>query len=69
MRTIIPQNNIINETTMNIIELTLKKLKDKNNLNDDCKSCSLSDVCFGCRSRSFAAKNGIYGKDPRCFRN
>jgi len=49
--------------------LIIKKLKDKNNLNDDCKSCSLSDVCFGCRSRSFAAKNGIYGKDPRCFRN
>jgi radical SAM protein with 4Fe4S-binding SPASM domain len=49
--------------------LIIKKLKDKNNLNEDCKSCSLSNECFGCRSRSFAAGNGIYGKDPRCFRN
>jgi len=49
--------------------LIIKKLKDKNNLNEDCKSCSLSDECFGCRSRSFATGNGIYGKDPRCFRN
>lgn len=49
--------------------LIFKKLKDKNNLNEDCKSCSLSDECFGCRSRSFAAGNGLYGKDPRCFRN
>ena len=48
--------------------LIIKKLKDKNNLNEDCKSCHLSDECFGCRSRSFASGNGIYGKDPRCFR-
>lgn len=48
--------------------LIFKKLKDKKNLQDDCKTCSLNDICFGCRSRSFAAGNGIYGKDPRCFR-
>jgi radical SAM protein with 4Fe4S-binding SPASM domain len=58
--------DIVNENRDNLI---IKKLKDKNNLNKDCKSCSLSDVCFGCRSRSFAAGNGIYSKDPRCFRN
>jgi len=49
--------------------LIIKKLKDKNNLSEDCKSCSLSESCWGCRSRSFAAGYGIYGKDPRCFRN
>ena len=57
--------DIVNE---NRDYLIIKKLKDKKNLNEDCKSCSLSDECFGCRSRSFAAGNGIYGKDPRCFR-
>jgi len=49
--------------------LITKKLKDKNNLSADCITCSLSESCWGCRSRSFAAGNGIYGKDPRCFRN
>ncbi len=48
--------------------LIFKKLKDKKNLPDDCKKCSLNDICFGCRSRSYASGNGIYGKDPRCFR-
>jgi radical SAM protein with 4Fe4S-binding SPASM domain len=48
--------------------LIIKKLKYKNNLSDDCKNCFLSDACWGCRSRSFAAGNGLYGKDPRCFR-
>ena len=48
--------------------LLFKKLKDKNNLSEDCRTCSLSDSCWGCRSRSYAAGNGIYGKDPRCFR-
>lgn len=48
--------------------LVIKKMKDGDNLSDDCKSCFLSDNCWGCRSRSFAAGNGLYGKDPRCFR-
>lgn len=48
--------------------LIFKKLKGKNNLSEDCKSCSLSNNCWGCRSRSYAAGNGLYGKDPRCFR-
>lgn len=49
--------------------LIIKKLKDKKNLSEDCRSCSLTDSCWGCRSRSFAAGNGIYGKDPMCFRS
>lgn len=48
--------------------LLIKKLKDKNNLSEDCKTCSLSDSCWGCRSRSYSVGTGIYGKDPRCFR-
>lgn len=48
--------------------LLIKKLKNKNYLSEDCKTCSLSNSCWGCRSRSYAAGNGIYGKDSRCFR-
>jgi len=48
--------------------LVFKKLKNKNNLPKDCISCELSDKCWGCRSRAYASGNGIYGKDPRCFR-
>lgn len=49
-------------------ELCFKFFKDKDNLPDSCKFCKINDVCWGCRSRSFAAGRGIYGKDPRCFR-
>jgi radical SAM protein with 4Fe4S-binding SPASM domain len=52
----------------NMNHLIFKKFKDDNNLPEDCKICSLSNICWGCRSRAFAAGNGIYGKDPRCFR-
>lgn len=54
--------------TKNKDYLLIKKLKNKNNLSEDCKFCSLSNICWGCRSRAFAAGRGIYGKDPRCFR-
>ncbi|MFO7791244.1 MAG: radical SAM protein [Bacteroidales bacterium] len=48
--------------------LNFKYFKDKNNLPENCQKCSMNDECFGCRSRSYASGNGIYGKDPRCFR-
>ena len=48
--------------------LIFGKFRDPSNLPESCRSCELSDICFGCRSRSYAAGNGIYGKDPRCFR-
>jgi len=38
------------------------------NLPEDCRRCKLGDHCWGCRSRSYAAGLGMYGKDPRCFR-
>jgi radical SAM protein with 4Fe4S-binding SPASM domain len=48
--------------------LSFSKFKNRNNLPRKCQRCKLSNVCFGCRSRSYAAGNGIYGMDPRCFR-
>lgn len=48
--------------------LNFKFFKNIENLNDNCKKCKLNYECWGCRSRSFANKTGIYGNDPRCFR-
>ena len=48
--------------------LTFKYFKNKSNLPEKCKKCKMNDVCWGCRSRAFAAGKGIYGEDPRCFR-
>jgi radical SAM protein with 4Fe4S-binding SPASM domain len=42
--------------------------RNSEHLPPKCRECNLSDQCFGCRSRSFAAGNGIYGMDPRCFK-
>lgn len=62
-------NNIFYEIVIKNIEyLTFQKFKDKKNLPDGCKICKLNDICWGCRSRAYAAGLGIYGKDPRCFR-
>ncbi len=52
--------------TENKEELILKKLKE--NVSESCRTCSLSGNCWGCRSRSFAKGDDIYGDDPRCFR-
>jgi radical SAM protein with 4Fe4S-binding SPASM domain len=48
--------------------LIFSKFRDSRYLPRSCKTCELTDICFGCRSRSYAAGHGIYGKDPRCFR-
>jgi radical SAM protein with 4Fe4S-binding SPASM domain len=48
--------------------LTIKRFRQRENLPKDCQRCKISDQCFGCRSRAYAAGRGIYGKDPMCFR-
>ncbi len=49
--------------------LVLKTMKDTNHLPKDCIGCNMNNICWGCRSRAFAAARTIYGKDPRCFRS
>lgn len=49
--------------------LIFKPFRTQENLPADCQRCPLSDQCFGCRSRAYAAGNGVYGKDPMCFRS
>lgn len=49
-------------------KLIFAPFRERRKLPEDCQTCRLSDRCFGCRSRSYAAGKGLYGKDPRCFR-
>jgi radical SAM protein with 4Fe4S-binding SPASM domain len=48
--------------------LIFKNLKDPENLPAECQKCGLNDICWGCRSRAYAAGYGLEGVDPRCFR-
>ncbi|MFP4369805.1 MAG: radical SAM/SPASM domain-containing protein [Candidatus Kapaibacterium sp.] len=52
----------------NIGWLTFEYMKNDKVLPEDCRKCAITDDCWGCRSRAYAAGKGIYGKDPRCFR-
>ncbi len=67
-----PQNVIDNKLSeiveKNLDFLIFKPFKSNENLPEECQICSINDICFGCRSRSFAAGLGLYGRDPRCFR-
>lgn len=49
-------------------ELVFKPFRNPDNLPAKCRTCNLADVCFGCRSRAYAAGRGVYGKDPRCYK-
>lgn len=61
--------SLIDIFNQNKDSLILKQFKNKNNRPTECSRCMLSDECWGCRSRSYAAGRGLYGKDPRCFRS
>ena len=62
------ENSLFEIVQNNREYLIFSKFRDSKNLPQSCKVCELSDICFGCRSRSYAAGRGIYGKDPGCFR-
>jgi radical SAM protein with 4Fe4S-binding SPASM domain len=46
--------------------LIFAKFRERRNLPADCQRCRILGSCFGCRSRSYAAGRGLYGKDPMC---
>jgi radical SAM protein with 4Fe4S-binding SPASM domain len=50
-------------------KLIFSRLKKVENLPQECRRCKISEDCWGCRSRSFAAGLGLEGRDPRCFRS
>ncbi len=49
--------------------LIFGRFRDPDNLPEECRTCVLSESCWGCRSRAYAAGEGVYGRDPRCFRH
>ncbi|GAB4320021.1 MAG: radical SAM protein [Promethearchaeota archaeon] len=49
--------------------LLVLELKDVSRRPKPCASCRLAGECWGCRSRAYAAGNGLLGADPRCFRS
>lgn len=66
--------NVKEESLKNIVSahrgyLSFQYLKEEQNLPAGCQKCGLKSQCWGCRSRSYAAGTGLYGKDPRCFRS
>lgn len=49
--------------------LTIARFRDAEQLPPQCRVCTMSGSCFGCRARAFAAGNDMFGPDPRCFRS
>lgn len=47
----------------------LAKLRDRNQLHNNCGSCEYRFICGGCRARAFAYFNDISERDPGCARN
>ncbi len=48
---------------------TLKTLRRRDNLLDNCGKCDFKNVCGGCRARAYAYTGNLNGCDPGCIRN
>lgn len=46
----------------------LIKLRNRENIRGWCGSCSIRDICGGCRARAYGYFRDVFGPDPRCFR-
>ena len=44
----------------------LNKLRDRNNLEEPCKSCKYREKCGGCRSRAYLITGNPLAADPAC---
>lgn len=49
-------------------ELLLLPLKKGEVRLEQCEKCRMGEECWGCRSRAYASGAGLYGPDPRCYR-
>jgi len=60
--------NVLKEPAIEIWEGNelLNKLRDRNNLEEPCKSCRYREVCGGCRSRAYLLTGNPLGSDPEC---
>ncbi|UCG00740.1 MAG: radical SAM protein [Candidatus Heimdallarchaeota archaeon] len=48
--------------------LLTRKLKDVNNLPNDCQQCTYNNICWGCRSNAWYYVGDVFAGDPRCWR-
>lgn len=44
----------------------LLKLRDRNNLKGSCRTCSIKNVCGGCRAAAFGEYGDYFEEDPYC---
>ena len=63
--------NILNDTFKNIWwhNPILEQLRDKNQLEGNCRSCEHRYVCGGCRARAYGYTGNYLAPDPGCIRN
>ena len=45
----------------------LDRLRNRTELKGNCLSCTLRDVCGGCRATAYATSGDIFGADPHCW--
>lgn len=46
----------------------LMKLRNRENIRGWCGSCSIRNICGGCRARAYTYFGDLFGPDPNCFR-
>lgn len=44
-----------------------RRLRDRRNLEEPCRSCRYREVCGGCRARAYASTGRPYAADPSCM--
>ena len=59
--------NIVKEEAVNIWKGKIfELLRNRNNLEEPCKSCSYREVCGGCRGRAYILTGNPFASDPTC---
>lgn len=60
--------NIVEKTAIEIWNSPIfRKLRDRSNLEEPCKSCPYREVCGGCRGRAYMKTGNPFAADPSCI--
>lgn len=63
----IPAGNVAEKPAIEIWNSELfKRLRDRSNLGEPCKSCKFREICGGCRARALIRNGDLYAGDPLC---
>ena len=46
--------------------MLFKRLRDRSNLEEPCRSCIFREVCGGCRARAYIETGNPFAADPTC---